>query len=173
MQRRTSALSHKSPASVRAAGASGFRRLVGVLAVCVLHTAATADSRQAFRDRDLALLLENESRGVIYLWSPHMPYSAQGAREVQRVAAGLGLQSVVLLDPYADPALTDNAMLSQHLPYGAKRRVYARALLQMGATQHFPTAIVFESGRLDAQMLPGYTPPRDLRVYIRQRLKNL
>jgi hypothetical protein len=138
--------------------------------VCLLSTAAAADSRQVFDDRDLALLLENDARGVIYLWSPHMPYSAQGASEVQRVAAELDLKSVILLDPYADPALTDSALRAQRLPYAATRRVHAEALLRMGATQHFPTAIVFERGRLDAQMLPGYTPPRDLRVYIRQRL---
>ncbi|MDH3715201.1 MAG: hypothetical protein OET44_15305 [Gammaproteobacteria bacterium] len=151
---------------------TGFRRLIGALAVCLLHGAAVADSPQEFNDRDLALLLENGARGVIYLWSPHMPYSAQGASEVQRVAAGLGVKSVLLLDPYAEPALTDLVLQSQRLPHSAARRVRAEALLSMGATQHFPTAIVFERGRLDVRMLPGYTPPQDLGVYIHQRLKN-
>lgn len=146
-----------------------FTRLIGALAVC-LACAAPAHAGRDFDDHDLAALLAGGARGVIYLWSPHMPYSVQGARDVHRVAADLGLTAVLLLDPYAEPALTEQVLRAQRLPASAARRVRARALLERGVTQHFPTVVVFERGRLDAQMLPGYTPPRALRAFIRQRL---
>lgn len=146
--------------------------MIGALAVCLLHSVAAADSRHEFNDQDLANLLKNETRGVIYLWSPHMPYSVHGATEARRVVEGLGLKSVLLLDPYAESALANRVLRSHHLPYSAMRRAHAKDLSKMGATQHFPTAIVFERGQLDVQMLPGYTPPSDLHAYIRQRLKN-
>jgi len=149
-----------------------FLNLIGTLVLSLLHSVASADSPREFNDRDLARLLKNHTRGVIYLWSPHMPYSVQGASEAQRVAQELAVKSVLLLDPYAEPALTDHALKSQRLPASATRRVRASALAKMGATQHFPTVILFERGRLDSQMLPGYTPPSDLRAYIRQRLNN-
>ena len=149
-----------------------FRNLIGALVLSLLHSVASADSPREFNDRDLARLLKNHTRGVIYLWSPHMPYSVQGASEVQRVAHELAVESVLLLDPYAESELTDHVLRSQHLPSSATRRVRADVLANRGATQHFPTAIVFERGRLDVQMLPGYTPPEDLRAYIRERLKN-
>lgn len=129
-----------------------------------------ADQPSSFDDADLAALLHRVSSGVIYLWSPHMPYSLAGAAEARGVATELGLQPVLLLDPYADAALAIAASRKHRLPATAMRRARADALWRMGATQHFPTAVVFESGRLDAQMLPGYTPPADLRAFIRQRL---
>jgi len=149
-----------------------FLNLIGSLVLCLLHSVTNADLAREFNDHDLARLLKNHTRGVIYLWSPHMPYSVQGASEARRVAQELAVESVLLLDPYADSELTSHVLQSQRLPSSATRRVRADALAKRGATQHFPTAIVFERGRLDVQMLPGYTPPEDLRAYIRQRLKN-
>ena len=151
---------------------STFRNLIGTLALSLLHTATGAQTLQDFRDRDLALLLQSESPGVIYLWSPHMPYSVQGAAEVQRVAHELAVRAVLLLDPHAEPSLTRDVIDSHRLPVSATRKARADVLAGRGATQHFPTVIVFEGGRLDERMLPGYTPPDDLRAYIRQRLND-
>ncbi len=155
-------------------GHTTFSTGLGALLACLLQGAVTADLPPTpFHDRDLGSLLREHASGVIYLWSPHMPYSVQGAREAREVAQALGIRSVLLLDPYAEPALAGSAARSSRLPARALRRMRAGALSRMGATQHFPTAVVFAAGRVDALMLPGYTPPGDLRAYILQRLVNL
>ncbi|MDH3453208.1 MAG: hypothetical protein OEN20_12405 [Gammaproteobacteria bacterium] len=151
---------------------SSIPLLIGALAICLAQSAVAEDTSQPFTDHDLARLLDNHTRGVIYLWSPHMSYSVRGAAEAQRVVDGLGLVSVLLLDPHAEPALVASVRRSHRLPDSATRRMRASALWDIGATQHYPTVVVFASGRLDAQMLPGYTPPGDLRAYIRQRLQD-
>lgn len=147
---------------------------LGALLGClVLGAASAALSPPDFHDRDLDSLLHEQGSGVLYLWSPHMPYSVQGAREARQVADALGIRPVLLLDPYAEPALAGSTARVNRLPAGALRRMRAGRLSRMGATQHFPTAVVFAAGRVDVRMLPGYTPPADLRDFIRQRLMNL
>jgi len=147
-------------------------KLFCALAICLLQNQAGAGVSTPFTDQDLANLLASASRGVIYVWSPHMPYSVRGAVEARRLIDQLELTPILLLDPNADAALASREREGHVLPVSAMRRMQATSLWRMGVTQHFPTVVVFADGRLDAQMLPGYTPPADLLAFIRQRLQS-
>lgn len=148
------------------------KSLIGALVVFMTHSATAADAGRAFTDRDLARLLDTAGRGAIYLWSPHMPYSLRGAVEAKHLLEGLGLTAVLLLDPRAESSMAQRARRTHRLPDDAMRRIRADALWRIGATQHYPTVVVFAAGRLDTQMLPGYTTPSVLSSYIHHRLQN-
>jgi len=154
-------------AMMRQRGARGAGLTLAASALALLAAAAHA---QTFSATDLDRLLHAQRAGVIYLWSPHMPYSVRGAREAAAVAARLQLNLTLLLDPFADPRLAAQTGRSQGLPAAALRTVQAPALLARGATQHFPTVIVFRDGHLAPGMLPGYTPPDRLGAYLAREL---
>lgn len=145
------------------------RNLLALIVSLTVPVLAAADAG-ALDDAALARLLEARERGVIYLWSPHMPYSATGAVEASTLARTLRLPLTLALDPQADAQLAARARARLALPAQALQRARAQALHARGATLHFPTVMVYRDGRLDAQMLPGYTPPAALAEFLQERL---
>lgn len=124
-----------------------------------------------FTDHDLeTLLASSRAGGLIYIWSPHMPYSVKGLREIRAVGERLDLTVTPLLDPQADAALSASVVDEEALPFTALRYLKSTKLFERGATLHFPTLLVFSHGRVSQQMLPGYTSPAVYEAFIKNQL---
>ena len=125
--------------------------------------AASDDERErrpaagpAFTDRDLDALLAAPGRGVIYLWSPHMPLSVDGWAELTRAAASRRLTVEPLLDPQADRGFAAAASAGGRLPPSALRVVDSVELQFRELALHAPSIAVFAGGRLVGPLLRGY-----------------
>jgi hypothetical protein len=104
---------------------------------------------KSFTDSKLAELLEesrkNNSDGFIYVWSPHMNYSAKGAEEAAVVAKELGLNAVVI----------------------EEKNLQSRELLFRGMRNHFPSWVYYSKGKLAAHLKTGYESPGILKEYLK------
>lgn len=127
-----------------------------------------------FTDAALARLLDAETlpgvSGILYIWSPHMPYSVQGLAEVLALGKRLELTVVPLLDPDADAGLAARVVQARHLPREVLRPMRSNRLLERGVTLHYPTLVLFREGRLLESMLPGYVSPAVCEAFVRGRL---
>lgn len=127
-----------------------------------------------FSDDDLEdLLRSRRAGGLIYVWSPHMPYSVKGLRDMAVLGARVGMPVTPLLDPYAETTLSVRVVQEAELPREALRSLASPTLFARGATLHFPTLLVFAHGRLAEQMLPGYTSPAVYETFIEEQLAHI
>ena len=126
-----------------------------------------------FDDAELRTVLSQHERGLIYVWSPHMPYSVQGLIEILELGGQHDLHVVALLDPFAERALVLQTLRQHGLPGTASRRVRSPQLLTRGVTLHYPALLVFHEGALDDQLLPGYTTPAAYLAFIESRLARI
>jgi hypothetical protein len=110
----------------------------------------------AFSDADLAGVLAASSRGVLYLWSPHMPLSVDGYGAVVAAAKARGLAVEPLLDPAADRAFARTEAAARALPAPALRVADAVELQFRELALHAPSALVYARGRIVGSPLKGF-----------------
>ncbi len=101
-----------------------------------------------------AIAAENPD-GVLYVWSPHMPYSLKGWEPVQKAAKKLGLPIFPILDPHASPLLLSEMPSEFNLLKATSRRLESWELIHRGVGQHFPTTVLFSRGRVVGPVFPG------------------
>jgi hypothetical protein len=124
----------------------------------------------AFGDSDLIARIAREDRGVVLLWSPHMPLSVDQHAVLARVARDLGLTVVPLLDPGADPDYAARVVQERGLPAEAARPLGGVELAFRGMATHTPSLQVFSGGRLVGPVLYGYRGEVPLRAAIEAAL---
>lgn len=104
-----------------------------------------------FTDDDLKHLVAKQRTGLIYLWSPFMPLSAQGRKEIGTVADELDVPVTTIIDPLADPAHTTDPLMASHI------------LMNFGMLDHYPAIAFYKSGHLIEDVLVlGYEPAKTL-----------
>lgn len=133
-------------------------------AVSELAVASNPPPPGAFGDSDLIARIAREDRGVVLLWSPHMPLSVDQHAVLARVAPDLGLTVVALLDPAADPDYAARVSRERGLPPDATRPLGGVELALRGMTTHTPSLQVFTGGRLVGPVLYGYRSEAPLRA---------
>ena len=138
---------------------------------------AVADHFQPehFGNRALTRLLEQSrtagTAGVIYVWSPHMPLSMIGLREVAAVTREMGIMLVAVVDPHADPGPIDEALRRCEVAPEHTARLTSAALVRRGLLNHFPGMVVFASGALVGESWLGYHAPPAVQSHLADRIK--
>lgn len=138
-------------------------------------------SRTRFTDRDLRELVENNSRGVVYIWSPNMPYSFQrrlngksGIEILRELGQKMGLKVTVILDPsasagYARQLVSQNSYMKPE----SLRSAQSLELSLRSMRTHFPALVVYANGRLSRHGYPGLGTEEEYAKYIRGELNEL
>lgn len=138
-------------------------------------------SQLKFSDRDVRQLLDENSKGIIYIWSPNMPYSYQqrlkgksGVEIVREIGQKLGLKVTVVLDPAASGGYA-RQLVSQHsyMRPESLRSVQSIELSLRSMRTHFPALIVYANGRLARHGYPGLGTAEEYTKYIRGELNEL
>ena len=110
----------------------------------------------AFTDSDLIVRVAREDRGVVLLWSPHMPLSVDQHAVLADVARELGLAVIALLDPGADADYAARVARERGVPAEATRPLGGIELAYRGMTTHTPSLQLFAGGRLIGPVLYGF-----------------
>jgi hypothetical protein len=125
----------------------------------------------AFGDADLIAVLASGARGVLYLWSPHMPLSVDGHAEVTAAARARGLIVEPLLDPAADRAFAASAAAAHGLPASALRVADAVELQFRELTLHAPSALVYAHGQFVGSPLRGFRTADEYQAFFDRELR--
>ena len=144
---------------------------------------------RSFTDSDLLALVGKNRRGVIYVWSPHMPYSYArkqgelGAAGIDNVKAAVALleeqtgkdiEITVAADAAATPELIDSLVAAEpSLTPDMARPVQSMELLYRNVNQHYPALLVYEGGRISRHVYPGVETPEKYASYILGQLEQL
>ena len=128
----------------------------------------------AFSDRDLRALVRNRT-GLIYLWSPNMPYSyldirqgTMGLPAIRQIAAEMNLPLTVLLDPGANyrHALRVTGSSPWLGPTDA-RLVRSIELSFRALLNHYPVLLAYRDGKLARFGYPGIGTREEYHHYIK------
>jgi hypothetical protein len=108
-------------------------------------------------DADIREFARKNQNGAIYTWSPGMPYSVDGLKEMRKFAADRHLQMLVVLDPGADRDQALRILKKKGLPVDFATKSDSIELRFRNAYNHFPTCILFKHSDLNKNMtIPGY-----------------
>jgi hypothetical protein len=119
-----------------------------------------------FSDGDLRRLLDTTAAGLIYVWSPHMPLSADGVAAVRTAAQARALPVTVLLDPGSNRAFAAQVAGERGLPPEVLRAADSVELTFRDVLVHAPTVQVYRQGRLRGSPYPGYHTADEYGAYI-------
>ncbi len=125
-------------------------------ALCLFPVIALA---LPFTDGELNRVMRNHPRGLIYVWSPHMPLSVQGLPEARALAKEMGLAFTAVVDAHAAAPAGDWTLASPKL-------------LRLGVANHYPAMVIHRHGRLLPHYVQGYEPPAGLRRYLSDILQD-
>lgn len=134
-----------------------------------------------FTDRDLRDLVGSHGRGLIYIWSPNMPYSFQqrikgksGIETVREIGRKLGMNVTVLLDPAANQnyakqlASQFDYMKDDSLRSGQSIELALRAM-----RTHYPVLLIYANGQISRHGYPGLGTVEEYTKYIQGELHEL
>ncbi len=108
-----------------------------------------------FSDDDLARAMTASTRGVVYMWSPHMPLSVDAYRAIVTAASARGVAVHAVLDPGADRAFAAAERARGGLPPEAVRVADSVELLFRDVLVHAPAVQAWARGRLVGSAFPG------------------
>lgn len=119
-----------------------------------------------FTDADLRGLVAHHPRGLLYVWSPHMPLSVDGVRVARIVAERRGLPLTILLDPAANTGLARSVIARHGWPPDSAIVADSTELRFRDVLVHAPTIQGYASGRLVGSAFPGYHTVDEYSAYL-------
>ena len=120
-------------------------------------------------DADLTALLRH-GRGVVYVWSPHMPLSVDAIAPLSAAARAHDLMLTLVLDPGADRAFAARIATERGLPASALRVADSVELQFRDVLVHAPAVQVYANGRMVGSAFPGGHTTDEYDVYFRRVL---
>lgn len=140
-------------------------------ATIFLKKKSPSQAQRLFTDKDLQLLLNKGSAGVIYIWSPHMPLSISGIREISALAKRLKIDLSILMDPNASQDSAVRSVKQNHLVSSSTVKLAASELIQRNSIYHFPSYVFFKDHKILGDSRLGYDEPKRLEQVVREKLK--
>ena len=134
------------------------------------RSASRPSRRRDFDDHALDSALTesraNTARGlVVYAWSPHMPLSVDGWKEVDAAARSLGLLAIPTLIDQAQGDFAEREAGRVGIPKEGLRPITSVELIMRDLQLHAPAILVFAGDRV-SPVLPGYRNTEGYRRFL-------
>lgn len=110
----------------------------------------------AFTDEKLREFVKKNRSGIIYSWSPHMPLSIEGIKEIKKAAKKLDLPLLITLSPEGDLKWAKKVAKQRKLAANEVVPHDSMELILRGMTIHQPSIITFKNGKLARSARPGH-----------------
>lgn len=140
-----------------------LRNVFSIILLVLNFQIVSAGTRGVFTDESLRVLLEhsahNQTAGVIYTWSPRMPISIMGVKDMVKIVEDLDLEMTVVLDPNISDEEADSAQYAAIHDLKISSRAQSLDLYKMGIRVHYPALIVYKNGEIRDYIRPGYDEP--------------
>lgn len=164
---------------------------------CEVHRDSNAEPRKfdearmarALTDHDVLDLVKKNPVGVIYVWSPHMPYSydskleaqgANGLKNIQEAVAKVSQQTgkpvalTVAVDPGASEELVNEIVShEERLDENMTQPVEAIELFYRNVNHHYPAVLVYADGLIARHVYPGTETPEKYAAVIGEKLAEI
>lgn len=135
-----------------------------LMATCILsmavHAVASGEAA-AVSDADVSAILEREPQGVFYAWSPHMPLSVDGLREILVAGERLDITVIPLLSSHSNSNYARDRIHGRGLPESVLRQGRSPLLIERDLFVHAPAILIFAEGGFVSPVLPGFRYAND------------
>lgn len=115
----------------------------------VLNSAVITDS-------DISQFVSKNKNGLIYTWSPAMPFSVNGLEEVQKLSKQENLKLLVVLDPLANSQQAKKIIEIKKWPAEYLHKSISTDLKFRNLYNHYPSVVFFKNGEIKDTLIPGY-----------------
>lgn len=113
-------------------------------------------SKTLFTDSDLFKVMSSHPWGVIYLWTPYMPLSVMGLKEIKKAVQSKGGHLTVLLDDKADLEQAKKWVVKNEVAESELVQVAANELFEREVGVHYPTALIYKDKFLSNRNYVGH-----------------
>jgi len=135
------------------------------------NRAPAYDLRGRFTDLQLAQILKQNRRGLIYTWSANMPWSVEGIATVREAAKELKVPVFVVMTPTSDPRLTQELLRGRKVASADAVPHASLEFFMRGMVMHDPSILSFRDGKLARWARPGRESKARLVKYYAKDLK--
>jgi hypothetical protein len=129
-------------------------------------------TEKLFTDNDLEKLLQSKKRGLIYLWSPRMPYSVTDFKKFRKAADRMHLDFIPLLAPNVPLSEALEALKVQKVEFKGQKMA-SLELRMLNGDLHYPSFFVFGFGALNPKRIVGIFKNDDFDEIIQLRIREL
>lgn len=150
---------------VREKGKLSFGNNLVSTKVSAKDTKTAEYARGVLDDLNLRGLMAAKGQGIIFVWSPHMPFSyrttssGKSALEIiQELSDRLGLNLVVRVDPNANPDFVNRIVAKEPKLQRDPNSKYPATSIEFlfrRAGNHYPNVLVYSNGKLSRNTIPG------------------
>lgn len=133
---------------------------------------AHADENAPLTDVEVTAILKRGSPGVFYAWSPHMPLSVDGLKEILAAGERLGLEVIPVLSPHANIDYARDRLQDRDLSENLLRENQSSELVRRDLFLHAPAILIFNDGGFVSQVLPGLRRANDYAALINRFLES-
>jgi hypothetical protein len=130
------------------------------------HPRLQATAGPRFTDADLVALLAAHRRGVVYVWSPHMPLSIAALRALREAAGVRGLHVTVVLARLPDAAFAARTAAAHGWPADTLRVADSLELELRDVLVHAPTVLAYADGGIRGSAFPGAHTAEEYAAYL-------
>ena len=133
---------------------------------------ATGSNRSrsvGFDDAALEKIRASGTPTIVYAWSPHMPLSVAGLKELRSVAGASGVDVIAVLDPQASLALAERTARDAGFGRDVLEPIASTELLMRGLTLHYPASTLIR-GREIGVVRRGFDPAESWKRHLAESL---
>lgn len=123
-----------------------------------------------FTDVDLLKYMNESKTGLVYTWSPNMPWSIQGIKEIKQAAKELNVPVKIFLSSGSDQKLVKDLLDTKVVAAEDAKEHASLELTMRGMTMHDPSLIWFKEGRLQRWARPGHETSENFVSYLKREL---
>ncbi len=147
----------------------------------VVSTAVYAENKNSklttdtnvFDDQDLFAVMKKSKWGVIYVWSPYMPYSVQGIAEIKSAVESSGGSLEILLDQNASLTEAEKWIEKGLVTKQYLKKVVSAEIYDRGLGVHYPAAYIYKDGFLSNADYVGFKKSKMYSKWIKTELENI
>jgi hypothetical protein len=131
----------------------------------------TLKGQGGFSDLDLITSVEQNKKGIVFVWSPHMPCSVKGLHSIQKTAEVMHLPLIALLDPASNRAFAKKLAQKEKFPDTVLRTVDSMELLLRGMTQYLPSVQIFSNQVMQGPVFRGFQDNTNYQRFVESNLQ--
>ena len=125
------------------------------------HRDPQDDGRPSLTDADVARIIGSGDGGVFYAWSPHMPLSVEGYREIRAAANRLGLAMTPVLSSHSNVDYAEDRARRVGIPRDAFALNRSIELTMRDLNVHAPAILIYANGAFVSPVIPGFRRAAD------------
>ena len=125
-------------------------------------------STPELENQDIQKIIKESKNGVIYIWSPEMPYSVKAIEQIEKATKKMNVKLDILLSPNSDFNLAKKAANKHKLPKSYLRRHVSEELHHRGIDLHYPSLITYKNYSLNRFARYGYETHKYYSHYLKR-----